>query len=82
MGFRYLLLGLAFFALLVVGSCSLMTYTAVQVAEKAVDAGVDKTDEALSGFEQAIHEQAEREREEQLFGKNPTQETYSDSQSE
>jgi hypothetical protein len=59
-----------------------MAYQAMDAAGKAVDAGITKHEETMTDLEQLMHEQAEQKREERLFGKNPSQETYSDNQRE
>jgi threonine dehydrogenase-like Zn-dependent dehydrogenase len=78
-GLRYVLMGMGCMALLVVGSCSLLSYSAVKVAEtteEAIETMDDNTADAIAGLEQAAELERERKREEELFGRNSRNEEY------
>jgi hypothetical protein len=60
---KYVLMGMGFMALLIVGSCSLLTYKAVEVAENAAAGGGD----AITRLEKAADRQVTRARNEQFY---------------
>jgi hypothetical protein len=60
---KYIMMGMGFMALLVIGSCSLLTYSAFKVAETAAVGGED----AIDRIEKASEKQITRLRNEQFY---------------
>jgi hypothetical protein len=73
---KYVLAGMGCMGLLIVGSCSMLTYSAVAVTEEAIEKMDDNTAEAIAGLEAAAEEARERKREEEIFGDPSRSEDY------
>jgi hypothetical protein len=71
---KYLLMGMGVMALLVVGSCSMLTYSAVKVAESAAANGGD----AIDRIEAAADRQVTRARNEEFYREAAASEDRSD----
>ena len=71
---KYVLMGMGFMALLIVGSCSLLTYKAVEVAENAAANGGD----AIDRIERAADRQVTRARNEEFYREAAYQERPSE----
>jgi hypothetical protein len=61
--FKYVLMGMGVMALLIVGSCSMLTYKAVEVAEDAAASGGS----AIDRIEEAADRQAEKRRNDEFY---------------
>jgi hypothetical protein len=66
-GLKYVLMGMGCMGLLILGSCSFVMYRTAE----AVEAAADKSAETFEQFETTLNEQAEQERDEDLFGQAP-----------
>ncbi len=62
-GLKYILMGMGFMAVLIVGSCSMLTYKAVDVAQTAAANGGS----AIDRLEQAADRQAEKRRNDDFY---------------
>jgi hypothetical protein len=60
-GLKYILMGMGVMAILVVGSCSMLTYKAVEVAETAAASGEGALDR--------LEEVAEKRRDDEFYGR-------------
>jgi hypothetical protein len=67
-------MGMGFMALLIVGSCTMLTYKAVDVAEDAAATGGD----AITRLEEAADRQAEKRKNDEFYREAATADTTSD----
>lgn len=73
-GLKYILMGMGFMAMLIVGSCSVLTYKAVSVAEDAAANGED----AITRIEKAADRQVQKHKNDEFYREAAYADTTSD----